>query len=65
MQREKFEWTPACEQAFQDLKSYLTTPPCLSSLKEGEVLQSYLVVSGEAVVLVIVREEAKIQKPVY
>jgi hypothetical protein len=23
-----FEWTPECHQAFEDIKKYLTTPPC-------------------------------------
>ena len=31
-----FEWTPACEQALQDLKRYLTSPPLLSKPKDGE-----------------------------
>ncbi|KAL5578660.1 hypothetical protein UlMin_011102 [Ulmus minor] len=40
-----FEWTPACEQALQDLKRYLTSPPLLSKPKDGEQLYIYLAVS--------------------
>ena len=44
-----FEWTPTCEQAFQDLKKYLTSPPLLSKPKDGEQLFIYLAVSEGAV----------------
>ncbi|KAL5580268.1 hypothetical protein UlMin_012710 [Ulmus minor] len=43
-----FEWTPACEQALQDLKRYLTLPPLLSKPKDGEQLYIYLAVSEGA-----------------
>jgi len=59
-----FEWTPACEQALQDLKRYLTSPPFLSKPKDGEQLYIYLAVSKGAVSAVLVREEDK-QFPVY
>ena len=31
-----FKWTPACEQALQDLKKYLTSPRLLSKPKDGK-----------------------------
>ncbi|KAL5569381.1 hypothetical protein UlMin_025956 [Ulmus minor] len=43
-----FEWTPACEQALQDLKRYLTSTPLLSKPKDGEQLYIYLAVSEGA-----------------
>ena len=52
-----FQWTPACEQALQDLKRYLTSPPLLSKSKDGELLYIYLAVSEGAVSAVLVREE--------
>ena len=60
-----FEWTPACEQALQDLKRYLTSPPLLSKPKDGEQLYIYLAVSEGAISAVLVREEDGKQFPVY
>ena len=52
-----FEWTPAYEQALQDLKKYLTSPPLLSKQKDGEQLFIYLAVSECAVSTILIREE--------
>ncbi|XP_074351895.1 uncharacterized protein LOC141691046 [Apium graveolens] len=60
-----FEWTEKCEEAFQNIKKYLSSPPILSNPKEGETLVLYLVVSDFAVSAVLVREEDGIQLPVY
>ncbi|KAL5574290.1 hypothetical protein UlMin_023887 [Ulmus minor] len=60
-----FEWTPACEQALQDLKRYLTSPPLLSKPKDGEQLYIHLAVSEGAVSAVLVRHEDGKQFPVY
>jgi hypothetical protein len=63
--RKAFEWTEACDQAFQQLKQYLVTPPLLSRASEGEPLYLYLAVSPSAVSSVLIREEKGVQKPVY
>ena len=63
--RKAFEWTDECQKAFQDLKVYLTITPLLSPSILGEDLYLYLVVSPHAVSSVLVREEGKLQKPVY
>ncbi|KAL5562066.1 hypothetical protein UlMin_031813 [Ulmus minor] len=60
-----FEWTPACEEALQELKRYLTSPPLLSKPKDGEPLSIYLAVSDTAVSSVLIREEDGKQLPVY
>ena len=60
-----FEWTPAYEQALQDPKKYLTSPPLLSKTKDGEHLFIYLAVSEGAVSDVLVSEEESRQFPVY
>ncbi|XP_031112204.1 uncharacterized protein LOC116016181 [Ipomoea triloba] len=61
-----FEWTPACQSAFEDLKVYLSSAPVLSKPEKDEVLFVYLAVSDRAVSSVLVREENKgIQKPIY
>ncbi|XP_030955724.1 uncharacterized protein LOC115977839 [Quercus lobata] len=63
--RKAFEWTDECQRAFQDLKDYLTTAPLLSPSVQGEELYLYLAVSPHAVSSALIREEGKIQKPVY
>ena len=63
--KKSFEWTVECQQAFKELKAYLSSPPLLSPSKPGEKLLLYLVVSSAAVSLALVREEDRMQKPVY
>ncbi|XP_059650425.1 uncharacterized protein LOC132296230 [Cornus florida] len=63
--RKAFSWTPECEQAFTELKEYLTLPPLLSRAMQGEQLYLYLAVSPSAVSSALVRNEDGIQKPVY
>ncbi|XP_038690528.1 uncharacterized protein LOC119989207 [Tripterygium wilfordii] len=60
-----YKWTPECEDALNQLKAYLTSPPLLSKPSTGEQLYMYLAVSGVAVSAVLVREENKKQLPVY
>ncbi|XP_015948695.1 uncharacterized protein LOC107473628 [Arachis duranensis] len=60
-----FEWTPACEEAFQHFKEILATPPVLGKPKEGEPLYLYLAITGETLASVLVREEGRAQQPVY
>ena len=63
--KRAFKWTDECQKAFQDLKDYLTTAPLLSSYMQGEKLYFYLAVSPHAVSSALIREEGKVQKPVY
>jgi hypothetical protein len=63
--RKAFEWTTECEDAFSQLKIYLTSPPLLSRTIPGEVLYLYLAVFPTAVSAALIREEDGIQKPVY
>ncbi|GKV40302.1 hypothetical protein SLEP1_g47964 [Rubroshorea leprosula] len=63
--QKKFEWTQECQATFDELKSYLSSPPLLTKAKDGEILYLYLGISDEAISLVLVREEAKQQKPIY
>nr|XP_025625585.1 uncharacterized protein LOC112717875 [Arachis hypogaea] len=60
-----FEWTPACEEAFNHFKEILATPTVLGKPKNGEPLYLYLAIMGEALAVVLVREEGKAQQPVY
>ena len=50
---------------FQEVKSYLSTPPLLSPSQPGEELFLYLAVSPAVVSAALIREEKKVQKPVY
>ena len=63
--RKAFEWTDECQQAFEDLKAYLTSTLLLSQSKSGEELYLYLAVFLHAMSSALIREEGKIQKPVY
>ena len=63
--KKSFEWTAKCQQAFKDLKAYLSFPPLLSPSKPGEELSLYLVVSPAVVSATLIREEDKVQRPVY
>ena len=65
MLRKAFKWTDECQEVFEELKTYLTTTPLLSSSKPNEELYLYLEVSPYAVSLAFVKEEGKAQKPVY
>ncbi|KAL2227023.1 UNVERIFIED_CONTAM: Retrovirus-related Pol polyprotein from transposon [Sesamum indicum] len=60
-----FDWTEECERAFQELKSYLRSPPLLANPEEGDILYLYLAISNNAVNSVLVKEKGKIQNPVY
>ena len=63
--KKAFEWTEECQKAFQDLKAYLTATPLLSPSIPGEELYLYLAVSPHVVSSMLIREEGKIQKPIY
>ena len=63
--KRSFEWTDECQQTFENLKVYISSPPLLSPSKPGEELYLYLAVSQVAVSAALVREEDGSQKPVY
>ena len=63
--KKSFEWIAECQQAFEELKAYLSSPPLLSPSQLGEELFLYLAVSPAAVSAALIREEDRVQKPVY
>jgi hypothetical protein len=63
--RNKFVWNEECSVVFQVIKTYLSTPSCLSIPNPGESLFLYLAVSDHAVSAVLVRELGQEQKPVF
>ena len=54
-----FEWTLEADQAFQDLKRYLTSPPVMVAPRPREPLVLYLAATpySASATLVAVREE--------
>ncbi|CAI9762903.1 unnamed protein product [Fraxinus pennsylvanica] len=61
----KFQWTPECEGAFQELKNYLGRTPLLSKPREGEPLLLSLAVAEGSISSVLEREEETHQLPIY
>ena len=55
--KKSFEWTDECQQAFEQLKAYLSAPPLLSPSQPGEELFLYLAVSPAAVSAALIREK--------
>ena len=62
---EEFQWTEQCEEAFLNLKAYLSNPPILSRPREGEELMLYLSTTQGAVSSVLVRTEEGKHLPIY
>ncbi|XP_038722022.1 uncharacterized protein LOC120014175 [Tripterygium wilfordii] len=60
-----FQWDDEYEAAFLGFKSYLQKPQLLATPKEGDMLQLYMAVSDHAISVVIIREERKVQYPIY
>ena len=63
--RKNFEWTPECQKAFDELIPQMEVPSILSKRDSGEDLFIYLAISSHALSAVLVREDARIQRPVY
>ena len=62
---QAFAWTNDCVTAFQELKHYLSNPQLLSLSKEGKGMLLYLAVSTTMVSTPLIKEENKIQRPIY
>ncbi|CAL9025660.1 unnamed protein product, partial [Prunus brigantina] len=63
--KHRIMWTPECDQAFQDLKNYMSKAPLLSKPLLGEVLLLYLSVSTIAVSSVLIRKPEKAELPIF
>ncbi|XP_048608335.1 uncharacterized protein LOC125584234 [Brassica napus] len=62
---KRFVWDGKCEEAFNQLKHYLTTPPVLSKTEAGDTLSLYIAVTSSAVSSVLIREDRGEQKPIF
>ena len=64
-QKGKLHWTPDHQNAFQKILEVIAHPPTLSKPVEGEELLLYLALTQLAVSVALVREDGRVQKPVY
>ncbi|WZZ58396.1 hypothetical protein YC2023_058503 [Brassica napus] len=62
---KKFIWDEKCDDAFTQLKQYLTTPPVLAKPDVGDVISLYVAVSQAAVSSVLIKEDRGEQKPIF
>ncbi|GKV12463.1 hypothetical protein SLEP1_g23603 [Rubroshorea leprosula] len=63
--QKKFEWNPECQDAFDKLKSYLSSPPLLTKAEDGEILYLYLGISDEAITALAVVTSARKLRPYF
>ena len=50
-------WNEECDQAFMEIKQYLTEPPILTSPEVGDTLYLYLAVSEVSVSVALFKED--------
>ncbi|KAJ4790334.1 Pol-polyprotein [Rhynchospora pubera] len=62
---KKFEWTSQCQEAFEQIKTYISNPPIINRPTKGETLYLYVSASAVAVSAALIREEDVVQKLVY
>ena len=60
-----FTWNEESQKAFEDLKWHMAISQLLAKPSQGEVLYLYLAVSDKALSVVLVKQEDKVQKPIY
>jgi hypothetical protein len=69
--QEKFVWTPEADQAFAQLKDFLSKPLVLTAPRQGEQLLLYLAATTHVVSTAIIVERQEdghaylVQRPVY
>ena len=63
--KKAFHLDTQCEEAFIELKAYLSSSSVLVSPSERKLLTFYLVVSDFSTSTALVRERDRIQQPVY
>jgi hypothetical protein len=56
---DKFQWTQEGQEAFEELKKYLTTPPTLVALEPHENLQLYISTTSNVVCTAIIIERGE------
>jgi len=61
----RFAWTNECEEAFTKLKEYLASPPILGKPVSGIPIRLYFAITDQAISLVILQDQDRVQKPVH
>jgi hypothetical protein len=56
---DKFKWTDEADQALEELKTFLTTPPIMVPQAPKETLLLYIFASSQVVIAVLVAERPK------
>jgi len=62
---KRFEWDGKCDEAFKQLKDYLSSPPVLAKPDQGETLYLYIAISSSAVSGVLIKEDRGEQRPIF
>ena len=62
---KKFEWNNDCQEAFEEIQKFLTSPPLLSRPISDESLYLYLSIGYESIASGLVWEDGSQQRPVY
>ncbi|XP_074327716.1 putative mitochondrial protein AtMg00860 [Apium graveolens] len=62
---KNFKWIDESQEAFEQLNKYMTEAPLLAKPCPEDTLHLYLAVSEQSVSAVFIKEENKLQKPVY
>ena len=63
--KKAFEWTDECQNAFEELKAYLASPPLFSPSKPNEEFFLHPAASPTAINSALIQEEDRVQLPVY
>ncbi|KAM2824587.1 hypothetical protein COP1_034477 [Malus domestica] len=58
-------WTDECDEAFKNLKDYMSKAHLLSKPEVGDILIIYLSVSASTVSSVLIRNDGNVERPVY
>ena len=62
---KKVKWTAACEEEFQGVKCFQSSPSILTRPEENVPFTLYMAVSDKAMSPVLVQEEEQGKKPIY